>query len=378
MSDSEIHRKGVETCPSCGGAVWHCSRCGAGPPGIASDSRPLSTAELSALFAVCLWDPRAYGIRDTAIIALLYMSELSGYQIATLDLRDSDQEGGLLTVRALHGQAEREVTLSEDAAAALRRWLAIRGSRPGPLFLAMNTYDRLNNQRLLYSSINDILRRRSQQAGIQNVRTRDLHYTHRLRNCLGPSAGSESQIGVEYAVGFHQKIEEQASDTGAVAFECLTDEALRRVRNYITSILLERGTTDPEIENGPGTQYGKGLPYPEETKLKVVEAVNNGITPKVASQIFGIGSDTAKRWVRTAREGGSLRPKRSARTPPVADPDAREWLAIDLEKHPGDTLLNRRERMWVATGVKPPVSSAIWKQIRLWGFVYADGRWIRP
>ena len=75
------------------------------------------------------------GARDTAVLELLYASGLRVSELTGLDLDDVDTSER--TVRVLgKGRKERVVPFGSKAARALDAWLATRGDRPGPLFLA--------------------------------------------------------------------------------------------------------------------------------------------------------------------------------------------------------------------------------------------------
>jgi integrase len=62
--------------------------------------RALGTGELRALFRACREDRRASGVRDAALLAVLYGTGLRRSEALALDLADYDRETGALTVRA--------------------------------------------------------------------------------------------------------------------------------------------------------------------------------------------------------------------------------------------------------------------------------------
>jgi integrase/recombinase XerC len=74
------------------------------------------------------------GLRDTAILELLYASGLRVSELTGLDLDDVDR--GARTVRVLgKGRKERVVPFGSKASRALEAWLDRRGEEAGPLFL---------------------------------------------------------------------------------------------------------------------------------------------------------------------------------------------------------------------------------------------------
>jgi transposase len=81
--------------------------------------------------------------------------------------------------------------------------------------------------------------------------------------------------------------------------------------------------------------------YSEDLRKKIVEAKERGMPTVEVSRTFGVGLSSVKRYVKTAREGGSLRPKRSTGRRPKADERARRLLEADLRERPAATLLRR-------------------------------------
>ncbi len=75
------------------------------------------------------------GARDAAIFAALYIGGVRRSELASLDLTDYVPEPPALRVRAGKGNKAREVPLTASAVAVLADWLAVRGDRPGGLFV---------------------------------------------------------------------------------------------------------------------------------------------------------------------------------------------------------------------------------------------------
>src|SRR5829696_2101908 len=51
--------------------------------------------------------------------------------------------------------------------------------------------------------------------------------------------------------------------------------------------------------------------YSEDLRKKIVEAKERGMPTTEVARAFGVGISSVKRYAKTAREGGSLRPKSS-------------------------------------------------------------------
>lgn len=104
-------------------------------PGVAGSrlaaGRALADRELAALLAACPAGTPA-GIRDAAVLAVLYTAGLRRAELAGLDVADVDAPERSLRIRG-KGDRERLGYVTEDAAGLLDRWLAVRGRARGPL-----------------------------------------------------------------------------------------------------------------------------------------------------------------------------------------------------------------------------------------------------
>ncbi len=84
--------------------------------------------------------------RDRAMLRLLHDLGLRREEVVSLDLEHVNLDVGSVAVLG-KGRRERErLTLPEPTTAALRDWIAVRGSKPGPLFL---NFDRAGKGRRL-------------------------------------------------------------------------------------------------------------------------------------------------------------------------------------------------------------------------------------
>jgi type 1 fimbriae regulatory protein FimB len=88
----------------------------------------LTESELEELFRV-IRSPRDY-----AIFRIAYHRGLRASEIGCLDLADYRQKEERLNLRRLKGSRAGEFHLCRAEVKALRAWLRIRGSAPGPLF----------------------------------------------------------------------------------------------------------------------------------------------------------------------------------------------------------------------------------------------------
>ena len=112
-------------------------------------------------------------VRDAAILRLLYVAALRRSEVTGLRLQDVDLDGehGPRVHPRRKGKREREpVLVGKKAGEALRSWLDVRGTEPGPLFTRL---DRARNQGVVAGISGEAIRRlvssRARQAGLQHV-----------------------------------------------------------------------------------------------------------------------------------------------------------------------------------------------------------------
>ncbi len=136
--------------------------------------RAVPSGELAALLNTC--DQSAAGIRDAAIIAVLYAGGLRRAELAALDLAHYEQVdgGGRLLIHGKRNK-QRYVPLVEGAARALADWLAVRGDAAGPLFLVVGNRNR--GGRMTTQAVYAMLKTRATAAGIDSLSPHDLRRT---------------------------------------------------------------------------------------------------------------------------------------------------------------------------------------------------------
>lgn len=132
--------------------------------------RDIPEAEIAAIFATC--DGSTVGIRDRAILSVLRHG-LRRSEVEGLDLADFDQAAATLTIRNGKGGYQRLIPLHVDAAAALARWIELRGDHAGALFTstAGDGKGRQAGSRLSGQVIYELVDRRRKWAGIERVIT---------------------------------------------------------------------------------------------------------------------------------------------------------------------------------------------------------------
>ena len=118
-------------------------------------------------------------LRDRALVELLYGTGMRVGELASLDVRDMDIEGGEVRVLG-KGRKERILPLPNLTCDAMRDWLDAR-RRPGvlaePLFISLRPRRDQTARRLGTRDVRRVLRRRALAAGIA-----DRVHPHRLRH----------------------------------------------------------------------------------------------------------------------------------------------------------------------------------------------------
>ncbi len=136
----------------------------------------LSEAEAIALLKAC--SSRApTGVRNRALIAVLWRCGLRISEALSLELRDVDLQAGTVRVRHGKGDRSRTVGLDEQTTALLARWLDRRRKlSPGaraPIFCT------LQGGRIDSSYVRRLLPRLARKAGIdRRVHAHGLRHTH--------------------------------------------------------------------------------------------------------------------------------------------------------------------------------------------------------
>lgn len=124
---------------------------------------------VGAALAACDRDDSPAGVRDAALLAVLYSTGCRRAEIATMALADYDPGARSLRVRGKRDK-ERMVYLTAEAVGRLERWLAVRGRPAGALFSPIGRYGRLRTRdggpaAMTGQAIADILARRLAEAG---------------------------------------------------------------------------------------------------------------------------------------------------------------------------------------------------------------------
>jgi transposase len=79
-------------------------------------------------------------------------------------------------------------------------------------------------------------------------------------------------------------------------------------------------------------------PYSEDLRLRVMDAIRDGMTYEEVTSRFRVSNSTILRWVRRLRESGSYAAYPMGGKKPFVLADERDWLVQRLEAKPDVTL----------------------------------------
>jgi len=140
--------------------------------------RTLRMEELRALIRTCLADENnpTLGVRDAAVITVLYAAAVRRQEVVDLNLADLDLKEARIRILG-KGSKKRQVYLQADAVAALQNWLDLRGKQLGPLFTRVTKSGRVMFKRLTPQAVYYLLKHRQTQAGLDDFTPHDLRRT---------------------------------------------------------------------------------------------------------------------------------------------------------------------------------------------------------
>ncbi len=133
--------------------------------------RALNIGEIAALLDTCAGTP--IGIRDAAIIALMYSAGLRRDELVSLDLENYDPNTGELRVLG-KGNKERLLYVDNGALDALNDWLTVRGDGSGALFRPVKKGGKVEDRRMSDQAVYNMLSSHAEQAGIARFSPHDL------------------------------------------------------------------------------------------------------------------------------------------------------------------------------------------------------------
>lgn len=134
--------------------------------------RALAPEELQKLFDVCRADSTPAGVRDSAILSVLFGIGLRRSEAVALDSTDYDPLKGVIAISG-KGNKPRLGYALEQVAALLDSWVCIRGLWDGAMFCPINKAGLLTKTRFSPQGLALVVKKRAAESGIQNVSCHD-------------------------------------------------------------------------------------------------------------------------------------------------------------------------------------------------------------
>jgi len=128
--------------------------------------RHLPSGEILSIVQACERDKSPAGIRDIAIIGLMYICGLRRAEVAKLKVNDFDDEENEIRYIGKKNK-ERHVWPDSGTRAALLDWLDMRKASDGPLFTRVNKSGEISFMQISDQAVYNIVKKRWLQAGVR-------------------------------------------------------------------------------------------------------------------------------------------------------------------------------------------------------------------
>ncbi len=140
--------------------------------------RALSKREAKAILAACKREKSALGTRDGAMIGLMLATGLRRSEVVTVQLDDYNSRNGQLNILSGKGNKQRVALIDVEWRRLIRPWLNLRGREEGYLFNPIDRGGVIANRGMSAQSLYNIVRWRSETAGVGVCRPHDLRRTY--------------------------------------------------------------------------------------------------------------------------------------------------------------------------------------------------------
>jgi transposase len=117
-------------------------------------------------------------------------------------------------------------------------------------------------------------------------------------------------------------------------------------------------------------------PYSEDLRVRIVQAVRDGMSKSATARLFGVSLSSVKRYARIANRGASLEPRKGGGRPPKTNETMKKLLEEDVKERPAATVRDRRLFLQSVTGDSLSVST-VKRLLRRLGFSQKNGLWGR-
>ncbi|PSF35777.1 integrase [Aphanothece hegewaldii CCALA 016] len=139
--------------------------------------RLLSRTEMAALMNVCHEDESVIGLRDAAMLAILFGTGMRRSELVALNLENYKSATGAIAISSGKGNKFRLVYLPSSGQLILSKWLEIRGLNPGALLMPISKTQKLQGRHLSEDAVLYLLRKCAIKAGIASFTPHDCRRT---------------------------------------------------------------------------------------------------------------------------------------------------------------------------------------------------------
>jgi site-specific recombinase XerD len=204
--------------------------------------RNIHSDELAAMLKLCTEGDGPAAIRDAALLAVLYATGMRRAEIAGALLERYDAGERALRIIGKRGK-EREVYIGTSAIPILNRWLALLGTRRGPMFRPIDKHGHIHDAAMSPRSVGYVVDRARRRAGLSPLATHDFRRTH---------TGDLLDAGVDLATA--QRLLGHASATTTASYDRRPGRAARAAadRLILPSLPQHDGPEDLQKETTDG------------------------------------------------------------------------------------------------------------------------------
>jgi site-specific recombinase XerD len=197
--------------------------------------RNIHRDELAKMLKVCADGNGAAATRDAALIAVLYATGMRRAEISGALLERYDAGERALRIIGKRSK-EREVYIGTSAVPFLDRWLALLGTRRGPMFRPVDKHGHIHDAPMSPRAVGYVVDRTRRRAGLSPLATHDFRRTH---------TGDLLDAGVDLATA--QRLLGHASATTTASYDRRPGRAARAAADRLTLPTLEQDDdTTPE------------------------------------------------------------------------------------------------------------------------------------
>jgi site-specific recombinase XerD len=138
--------------------------------------RDIGKDELAAILKVCDEQDGPAWVRNSALIVVLYATGIRRFEAATALVENYDHAARTLRIIGKRNK-ERKVPLMRDVIAPLDRWIAMLGTRRGPIFRPVDKHGHIGSGAMSPRAIGYVVDRTRKMTGLTPLSTHDFRRT---------------------------------------------------------------------------------------------------------------------------------------------------------------------------------------------------------